>query len=196
MKRALRDTQRGLGERGIEAPAELLEQIAIYANGDARAAYNILELAVAASEGKQLQRQAIEDAMERKLLLYDKSGEEHYNLVSALHKSVRSSDPDAAPLLAGQNAGIRRRPALHCPAAGANGPLKTSVWPIREPWNKPSLPCRQFISSVFRRVIRPWLKTAIYLSIAPKSDAAYQALNQAQAEVRSGIAEPVPRALA
>jgi putative ATPase len=96
LERALRDREHGLGDKEMEASPELLEQIGIYANGDARAAYIILELAVAASEGKQVSAQAVEDAIERKVLLYDKAGEEHYNLISALHKSVRSSDPDAA----------------------------------------------------------------------------------------------------
>jgi putative ATPase len=80
----------------LQAPDELLEQIAIYSNGDARQAYNTLEAAPAASPGGELTPAAVEDAMQRKVLLYDKGGEEHYNLISALHKSVRSSDVDAA----------------------------------------------------------------------------------------------------
>src|SRR3990172_4714520 len=95
LKRALADRERGLGELGIDADDELLEQIAIYAGGDARAAYNTLEAAVAAG-GNRLTAEAVEDAIQRKVLLYDKGGEEHFNLISALHKSVRSSDPDAA----------------------------------------------------------------------------------------------------
>src|SRR5262249_54266317 len=96
LERALQDAEHGLGERGIEAPAELLEQIGVFTGGDARAPYNILELARRAPQGNFLSRQVVEDAIDRKVLLYDKSGEEHYNLISALHKSVRSSDPDAA----------------------------------------------------------------------------------------------------
>src|SRR5215467_13880588 len=88
--------ERALPVVGLEAPAELLEQIAIYANGDGRQAYNTLEAAAAASPGGVLSAQAVQDAMQRKVLLYDKGGEEHYNLISALHKSVRSSDADAA----------------------------------------------------------------------------------------------------
>ncbi len=94
----------GVGGRGARSrlprarwpSEELLEQIAIYSGGDARAAYNTLESAAAASNGRELSQQAVEDAIQRKVLLYDKSGEEHYNIISALHKSVRSSDPDAA----------------------------------------------------------------------------------------------------
>jgi putative ATPase len=79
----------------LEATDDLLEQIAIYSNGDARQAYNTLEAAAAASQGV-LTETALENAIERKVLLYDKGGEEHFNLISALHKSVRSSDVDAA----------------------------------------------------------------------------------------------------
>ena len=80
----------------LSATRELLEQIAIYSNGDARTAYNILELASAVAREGVLEQEAVESVIERKILLYDKSGEEHFNLISALHKSIRSSDPDAA----------------------------------------------------------------------------------------------------
>ena len=75
---------------------ELLDQIAVFSNGDARTAYNLLELAASVARDGVLDREAVESALGRKTLLYDKSGEEHFNLISALHKSVRSSDPDAA----------------------------------------------------------------------------------------------------
>src|ERR1051326_6853634 len=80
----------------VEASDEILGQIALFANGDGRSAYNILELAAAASKDGKLTRETVEDSMQRKMLLYDKAGEEHFNLISALHKSVRSSDVDAA----------------------------------------------------------------------------------------------------
>src|SRR5262249_38675282 len=88
--------KRALPVVALDAPDDLLEQIAIYVNGDARQAYNILEAAAAASAGGILAESAVQDAMQRKVLLYDKGGEEHFNLISALHKSVRSSDVDAA----------------------------------------------------------------------------------------------------
>ena len=81
---------------GVRAAPELLEQIALHANGDARTAYNLLELAAAAAIEGEIPAEAVEDVMQRKMLLYDKAGEEHFNLISALHKSVRSSDVDAA----------------------------------------------------------------------------------------------------
>ena len=96
VRRAIEDHEHGLGDLGIQASDELLEQIALFSNGDARSAYNTLEAAIAASGGQVLAKQAVEDAIQRKVLLYDKSGEEHYNIVSALHKSVRSSDVDAS----------------------------------------------------------------------------------------------------
>jgi len=87
---------RALDVLHVTAPRELLEQIAVYSSGDARTAYNILELAAGVAPGGAIAPEAVEAAMERKVLLYDKGGEEHFNLISALHKSVRSSDPDAA----------------------------------------------------------------------------------------------------
>ncbi|MBY0376035.1 MAG: replication-associated recombination protein A, partial [Bryobacteraceae bacterium] len=88
--------RRGCELLTLTAGDEQLEQIAIHANGDARAAYNILELAAATAPDHQLTTALLEDLLQRKMLLYDKGGEEHYNLISALHKSVRSSDADAA----------------------------------------------------------------------------------------------------
>src|SRR6202000_1460956 len=85
--------RRALPVAEATATEEVLEQIATAANGDARSAYNTLEVAAGSGE---VTEQAVTDALGRKVLLYDKTGEEHYNLISALHKSVRSSDPDAA----------------------------------------------------------------------------------------------------
>jgi ATPase related to the helicase subunit of the Holliday junction resolvase len=97
LKRALADTERGLGEQQLRASDEVLELIAVYSNGDARAGYNMLELAgVAAGSGGEVTQATLADVLQGKTVLYDKTGEEHYNLISALHKSVRSSDVDAA----------------------------------------------------------------------------------------------------
>src|SRR5260370_4059171 len=101
LRRALADPVRGLGGEKVETSTEILERIAILANGDARAAYNTLEAlgmgTVPNAEGHRVLTQALlEDVLQRKLLPYDKSGEEHFNLISALHKSVRNSDADAA----------------------------------------------------------------------------------------------------
>src|SRR5271154_7209319 len=105
LKRALADRERGLGNENIEASNALLERIALVANGDARAAYNIVEALVRSatpvasdeSVGRRVLTDALlESVLQKKLLPYDKAGEEHFNLISALHKSVRNSDPDAS----------------------------------------------------------------------------------------------------
>src|SRR5260370_28596292 len=101
LRRALADKEHGLGNENIEASDEILFRIASYANGDARSAYNTLELAArSAVRGRDgslsITAPLLEDVLQRKLLRYDKAGEEHFNLISALHKSVRHSDPDAA----------------------------------------------------------------------------------------------------
>ena len=191
LRRALEDRERGLGEREIEASPQLLEQIAVYANGDARAAYNVLELALAASEGKELSPRAVEDAIERKVLLYDKSGEEHYNLISALHKSVRSSDPDAAlywlarMLEAGEDRLYiaRRLVRMAIEDIGLADPRALEQ----------AVAAMQTVHLLgIPEGDQALAQAAIYLSVAPKSDAAYRGLNQALEEARSGTAEPVP----
>jgi putative ATPase len=101
LRRALADKERGLGNENIEVSDEILFRIASYANGDARAAYNTLELAARSAIRQPagallISPELLQDVLQRKLLRYDKAGEEHYNLISALHKSVRNSDPDAA----------------------------------------------------------------------------------------------------
>src|SRR5579864_7810779 len=95
LRRALGDQERGLGKMKVRASDDILKQIAVYSSGDARVAYNVLEVAAAtAGEGGELTDQILKDTLQKKILLYDKAGEEHYNLISALHKSVRNSDVD------------------------------------------------------------------------------------------------------
>src|SRR5208282_1181365 len=103
LRRALEDGERGLGELHLEAEDDVLRKIAAYSSGDARNAYNVLAIAgtLAADQQKKGARPRItdaivSDALQKRVLMYDKAGEEHYNLISALHKSVRNSDPDAA----------------------------------------------------------------------------------------------------
>src|SRR5215469_10194040 len=101
--RALADEERGLGTLKLAASREVLEQIAAYSSGDARTAYNVLEVAATLAldsrkltEGAEISPEMVKDALQKRVLVYDKAGEEHYNLISALHKSVRNSDPDAS----------------------------------------------------------------------------------------------------
>jgi putative ATPase len=188
----------GLLERALpvvhaKAPGELLEQIAIASNGDARNAYNTLEAAVAASAG-ELTQTAVEDAIQRKTLLYDKSGEEHYNLISALHKSVRSSDPDAAlywlarMLEAGEDRMYlaRRLVRMSIEDIGLADPRALEQAMAAQQ-------CVHFLGIPEGDLALAQL--AIYLAIAPKSDAAYRALGAAVADVQGTATEAVPMQL-
>jgi len=182
--------RRALPVVGLEAAGDLLEQIAIYANGDARQAYNTLEAAAAASSG-QLSEAAVQDAMQRKVLLYDKGGEEHFNLISALHKSVRSSDVDAAlywltrMLEAGEDRlyVARRLIRMASEDIGLADPraLEQAV---------AAMQAVHFLGIPEGDLALA--QAAIYLSMAPKSDAAYRAMGAVHQDVESTIAEPVP----
>jgi putative ATPase len=191
LERALEDPVRGLGARQLKAAREILETIAIYANGDARSAYNILELVASASSGGVLTSQTVEDALQRKTLVYDKSGEEHFNLVSALHKSVRSSDVDASlywlgRMLAGGEDRLyiaRRLVRMAIEDIGLADPraleqaiaVQQCVHFLGEPEGDQAL-----------------AQLTIYLAVSPKSDAAYQALNKVMGTIESTTADPVP----
>jgi putative ATPase len=191
LKRALADSERGLGGRGLTASDELLEQLAIYSGGDARTAYNVLESACAALSGRELSQQAVEDAIQRKTLLYDKSGEEHFNIISALHKSVRSSDPDAAlywlarMLEAGEDRLYiaRRLIRMSVEDIGLADPraLEQTV---------AAMQAVHFMG--VPEGDQALAQAVIYLSLAQKSDASYQALNMAMTAVSSSAVEPVP----
>ncbi|QOY91877.1 replication-associated recombination protein A [Paludibaculum fermentans] len=183
--------RRALPVVGIEAEDDLLEQIGAYAGGDARTAYNILEIAAAASESGKLERQAVEDAVERKMLLYDKGGEEHFNLVSALHKSVRSSDPDAAlywlarMLEAGEDRMYlaRRLVRMAVEDVGLADPRAAEQ----------AIACMQTVHFLgVPEGDQALAQAAVYLAVAPKSDAGYRALNAAREFVRNNAAFPVP----
>jgi putative ATPase len=179
---------------GATATDEILTKIAVASNGDARAAYNTLEIAAAAStDGQtgQITDQTVTDALGRKVLLYDKTGEEHYNLISALHKSVRSSDPDAAlywlarMLEAGEDRMYiaRRVVRMAIEDIGLADPrameqciaMQQTVHFLGIPEGDLAL-----------------AQAVIYLAVAPKSDAAYKALGDVMREVGAGRAEPVP----
>jgi len=183
--------QRALPVVKVTASEDLLRQIAIYSNGDARTAYNILELAAAASKNGELSAQAVEDSMQRKMLLYDKAGEEHYNLISALHKSVRSSDVDAALYWLGRmlESGedrlyiARRLIRMAIEDIGLADPRALEQ----------SIAAQQAVH--FLGIPEGDLalaQAAIYLAVAPKSDASYQALNRVMEAVENRRAEPVP----
>ena len=191
LRRALETPQRGLGDLGLKVSAELLDEVAVGSDGDARSALNTLEIAAELAQDGQIGREAVADALQRKVLLYDKSGEEHYNLISALHKSVRSSDPDAALYWLGRmmKAGedrlylVRRLVRMAIEDIGVADPRALEQ----------AVACMQAVH--FLGVPEGDLALAqltIYLSVAAKSDAAYQALNQVNATIDSTVARPVP----
>ncbi len=178
----------------LSATRELLEQIAIYANGDARTAYNIIELASAVAKDGVLEQEAVESVIERKVLLYDKSGEEHFNLISALHKSIRSSDPDAAlywlarMLEAGEDRLYiaRRLVRMAIEDIGLADPRALEQAMAAQQ-------CAHFLGIPEGDLALG--QVAIYLAVAPKSDASYKALGAAMQTVEKSPAEPVPMQL-
>ncbi len=192
LARALEDTEQGLGASGVTVSPEALETIALFANGDARAALNLLDLAVSASGGtKHLDRERVEQTMQRRALRYDKSGEEHYNIISALHKSMRNSDPDAAVywlarmLEAGEDPMYiaRRLVRFASEDIGNADPQALTV----------AVAAKEAVHFIGMPEGNTALaQAAIYLATAPKSNAVYQAYSRASADAEKDVAEPVP----
>lgn len=183
--------QKGLAELKKSCPDELLEQIAIFSNGDARSAYNLLELAAAAAEDDAITQASLEDILSRKALLYDKGGEEHYNIISALHKSVRASDADAAlywlarMMESGEDRMYiaRRLVRMAVEDIGMADPRAVEQ----------AIACQQTVHFLgIPEGDQALAQCALYLSLAPKSDAAYKALKAAVSAVQSQTAAPVP----
>jgi putative ATPase len=196
LERALSDEKRGLGGRKISVRPELLRQIAVFSNGDARAAFNTLDTAVTAadrdSEGRAIvTEKIIEDAIQRKMLLYDKAGEEHYNLISALHKSVRNSDPDAALYWLGRmlEAGedplyiARRIIRMASEDIGLADPNALGVAVA-------AMQAVHFLGMPEGNLALA--QAAVYLSLAPKSNALYTGYGQVSEDAQKTMAEPVP----
>ena len=193
--RALRDSDRGLASDDLVVEEDAVSAIAVYANGDARSALNLLELSVASApraDGRRhVDKPRVEQAIQRRALLYDKSGEEHYNLISALHKSMRNSDPDASVywlarmLEAGEDPlyVARRLVRFASEDVGNADPqalvvavaAKDAVHFVGMPEGNTAL-----------------AQAAIYLATAPKSNAIYKAYLQAAADAHNDVAQPVP----
>jgi putative ATPase len=192
LRRALDDEERGLGRMTLRADDEALAAIAKYANGDARVALNFLEAAASsAAKTKRIDAALVADMAQNRALLYDKTGEEHYNLISALHKSMRNSDPDAAvywlarmieagedPLyiarrlvrFASEDIGNADPQALTIAVAA-----KDAVHFMGMPEGNTAL-----------------AQAAIYLAVAAKSNAVYRAYLDAAEAAKQEVAEPVP----
>ena len=196
LKRALNDSERGLGEMNVSASDEVLRKIASYTSGDARSAYNVLEVAAGLARKNndgtlEITDEVVHDALQRRILLYDKTGEEHYNLISALHKSVRNSDPDAALYWLG-----RMLEAGEDPLYIARRVVRMAVEDIglADP-NALSLcmAARDAVDFIGMPEGNLALAQAVvYLSVAPKSNALYTAYGSVQADVESTAAESVP----
>ena len=201
LRRALEDKERGLGALGLTADDDALELIAGYSSGDCRNAYNTLEVAAQLAQepaqdptrpaGKHIDKALAATAVQQRVLLYDKSGEEHYNLISALHKSVRNSDPDAAlywlarmfaagedPLylarrvvrMAVEDIGLAAPEALNLTLSA-----KEAIDFLGSPEGDLAL-----------------AEAVVYLSLAPKSNSVYTAYGAVQREVEETRQEPVP----
>ena len=195
LERALADRDRGLGQFELRASLDALATLASYANGDARSAYNILEVAAnlarAAGPETIITREIVQEALQQRILLYDKSGEEHYNLISALHKSVRNSDPDAAlywlsrMLEAGEDPLYiaRRVVRMAVEDIGLADPQGLAL----------CMAARDAVDFIGMPEGNLALAQAVvYLSVAPKSNALYTAYGAVLQDVETTAAEPVP----
>ncbi len=187
--------ERGFGRQEIEISDDLLEAIANFANGDARSALSTLEMAVLNGElnGEKtvVTQETIEQCTSKKSLLYDKTGEEHYNLISALHKSMRNSDPDAAVywlarmLEAGEDPLYiaRRVTRFASEDIGLADPRALEI----------AVAAYQACHFIGMPECTVHLTEAVvYMSIAPKSNALYVAYGMAKKDALSMLAEPVP----
>jgi putative ATPase len=196
LQRAIADRERGLGNEAIEMSEEAIQHIAVFSGGDARAAYNTLEAAVRAvqpdSNGRRLiTRELFAELLQRKFLLYDKSGEEHYNLISALHKSVRNSDPDASLywlvriLESGEDPLYiaRRLVRMASEDIGLAEPGALAV-------TVAAMQAADFVGPPEGNLALA--QAAVYLSLAPKSNAVYTGYGAVTADLESTRAEPVP----
>ena len=210
LRRALEDGERGLGAMKLSANDDVLRQIAAYSSGDARSAYNVLEVAAAlvlqpgkgesgsssatlkiAKGPALITTEIVQDALQKRVLLYDKAGEEHYNLISALHKSVRNSDPDASlywlarMLEAGEDPLYiaRRIVRMAVEDIGLADPNALSLcMAARDAVDFIGMPEGNLALT----------QAAVYLALAPKSNALYTAYSDVQQDVERTAAEPVP----
>jgi putative ATPase len=208
LRRALADCERGLGDLNLIASDDALKKIASYTSGDARSAYNVMEVAAGLAKSKsppsreerekdgapasgEITDEIVRDALQKRILLYDKSGEEHYNLISALHKSVRNSDPDAALYWLG-----RMLEAGEDPLYVARRVVRMAVEDIGLADPNALALCMATRDAVdFIGMPEGNLALAqavVYLSAAPKSNALYTAYGDVLKDVEQTAADSVP----
>jgi putative ATPase len=194
LQRALEDRERGLGAQELTADDEALEMIASYSSGDCRSAYNTLEVAaqLANADGsKHITKNTAKEAIQQRVLMYDKAGEEHYNLISALHKSVRNSDPDAALYWLGRM------------LAGGEDPLYLARRIVRMAVEDIGLAAPEALNlCLSAKETYDFLgspegelalaEAVVYLALAPKSNAVYTAFGAAQEDIEHTRQEAVP----
>jgi putative ATPase len=194
LERALTDAERGLGAGDVQVEDGVLRAIAVHANGDARSALNLLELAVSVvpdAAPRLLTREHLSPLVARRTLRYDKGGEEHFNLISALHKSLRNSDPDAAVywlarmLESGEDLMYVARRLVRF-ASEDIGNADPQALPL-------AIAAQQAAHLLGLPEANTALSQAtLYLATAPKSNAVYVAYNDAADAARRDEAEPVP----
>ena len=194
LERALTDEDRGLGALHLLADPEAMDAIASYASGDARCALNALEVAAQLASGRGetlITRELAAEALQQRILLYDKKGEQHYDLISALHKSVRNSDADAALYWLG-----RMLRAGEDPMYVARRVVRMAVEDIGLAAPEALNLClsardaMHFLGSPEGDLALA--QAVVYLALAPKSNAVYTAYNAVLADIESRPAEPVP----
>jgi putative ATPase len=193
LQRALADEQRGIGELHLTAEESALRKIAAYSSGDARSAYNALEVAATLAQEAQsgITDAIVTDALQKRVLRYDKGGEEHYNLISALHKSVRNSDPDAALYWLGRmlEAGedrlyvARRVVRMAVEDIGLADPNALGITlAARDAFDFLGMPEGDLALA----------QAVVYLCAAPKSNAVYTAYGAVREDVERTAQDPVP----
>lgn len=193
LRRAVEDKERGLGNLALTADDEALALMAGYSSGDCRAAYNTLEVAaqLAAEGTKHIDKAIATEAVQQRVLQYDKSGEEHYNLISALHKSVRNSDPDAALYWL-----ARMFAAGEDPLYLARRVVRMAVEDIGLAAPEALNLClsakqaMEFLGSPEGDLALA--EAVVYLCLAPKSNSVYTAYGAVQSEIEHTRQEPVP----
>jgi len=197
LRAALEDRERGLGGRPVRLEENVLRKLAVYADGDARAALNALEIAVELAYSRSrgappvLTTADVERALQRKTLRYDKAGDQHYNLISALHKSMRNSDPDAALYWLGRMLEAGEDPIYVARRMVRFASEDVGMADVR------ALSVALDATEAVRLVGLPECKlalaqAAVYLSVAPKSNALYTAYSAVEEDVQRTVDEPPP----
>ncbi|MBI2818763.1 MAG: replication-associated recombination protein A [Acidobacteria bacterium] len=195
LRRAVEDQERGLGKLHVEITTPLLNQIAVFSNGDARVGFNALEAlvqgAVPAAGKIMITAEMVAATLARKTLLYDKSGEEHFNLISALHKSLCNSDPDAAiywlarMLEAGEDPMYVARRLVRF-ASEDVGLANPQALPL-------SVAAMQAVHFVgMPEGALALAEAAVFMALSPKSNSLYTGYDAARADIEQTVAEPVP----